>query len=254
MDDRKSGRKPHIILPAACLAFSMSLAAQSAPGEKKSAFRLRGEISYVKTSGNTDTESFAGKLDSARENPIHKFFFKGQYVYGRNSGREASNKLALDGRWEASLNQRFSTIVSMGYGRDKFSGYRFRVFVGPGLGYFLVKEEKRSLQLSLALNYYHDRFSVGERRELRFLTGKTLGKFEWRPRENFKFIQNLGHFISFSESGSYFVESETAAETRINRTLSIGVSYKANYQNRPPAPEIRRTDTTFLTTLIIDIK
>lgn len=219
-----------------------------------SPWKLRAEVSFVKTSGNTDTETFAGKVDAAREGRVQRFYLKGQYVYGKNSGREDSNKLLIDGRWEAALNDRFSGIVSLGYARDKFSGYRYRVFVGPGLGYFLFRDGRRSLQLSLALNYYHDRFSVGERQQLRSLTGKTLAKFEWRPLDNFRFVENLGHFLAFGEAGRYFVDSETAIETRINKTLSVGVSYKVNYQNRPPAAEIRRTDTTFLTALIIDVK
>jgi len=242
-------------MPAALLlGLALALHAQEGGEQKKNPWRLRSEISYVKTAGNTQTETFAGKLDSAREGRVYKLFFKGQYVYGKNSGREDSNKLALDGRWEAALNERFSGIVSVGYGRDKFSGYRYRVFIGPGVGYFLVKEEKRCLQLSLALNYYNDRFSVGERDKQRSLTGKTLAKFDWRPRGNFRFSENLGFFHAFNEAGRYFVESETAVEARINKTFSIGVSYKYNYQNRPPAPEIKRIDTTFLTTLIIDVK
>jgi putative salt-induced outer membrane protein len=254
MKEKRAGRNRRTILSACFLALVPLLAICGEEKPAKGPWRLRSEISYAKTSGNTDTESFAGKLDSAREGRVHKLFLKGQYVYGRNSGREDANKLALDGRWEAALNERFSGIVSAGYGRDKFSGYRFRVFIGPGLGYYLVKRERQSLQLSLALNYYHDRFSVGERQEQRSLTGKTLAKFEWRPRDNFKFSENLGFFHAFNEAGRYFVESETAAEVRINRIFSFGVSFKYNFQNRPPAPEIQKIDTTFLTALIIDLK
>ncbi len=254
MNEKRAGRNRQRILSACFLALVPVLASFGEEKPAKGPWRLRSEISYAKTSGNTDTESFAGKLDTAREGRVYKLFLKGQYVYGRNSGREDANKLALDGRWEAALNERFSGIVSVGYGRDKFSGYRFRMFVGPGLGYYLVKRERQSLQLSQALNYYHDRFSVGEREELRFLTAKSLGKFEWKPRDNLKLSECLSYFISFKEAGRYFVESETAAEVRINRAFSIGLSYKYNLQNRPPAPEIKKVDTTFLTTLIIDVK
>lgn len=239
---------------AVLLAAVAMNAAAPAPVPAPSPWKLRSEISFVKTSGNTDTETFAGKVEAAWVCCVHKIDLKGQYIYGQNSGGESSNRLALDGRCEAALNGRFSGIVTLGYGRDKFSGYRFRVFVGPGLGYYLVRDGKRSLQLSLGLNYSHDRFSVGESEQLRSLTGRSLVKFEWRPLGNFRLVENLGHLLSFGEAGRYFVDSETAIETRINKTLSIGVSYKINYQNRPPAAEIRRTDTTFLTALIIDVK
>lgn len=254
MNKQITGRNRQRLLAAWWLALAPIMVLSGEDKPEKGPWRLRSEISYVKTAGNTETETFAGKLDSAREGRVHKLFFKGQYIFGKNSGREAANKLALDGRWAAALNERFSGILSVGYGRDKFSGYRYRVFIGPGLGYFPIQEEKRCLQLSLALNYYHDRFSAGERQEQRSLTGKTLAKFEWRPRGNFRFSENLGYFHAFNEAGRYFVESETVVEARINRTFSIGVSYKYNYQNRPPAPEIEKIDTIFLTSLIIDLK
>ncbi len=240
--------------PALLLAITAALGAQDAAKPAQSPWHLRSEVSYVRTSGNTRTETFAGKLDASLQKRIHKFFVMGQYLYGRNRGREDSNKLALDGRWEAALNERFSGIVSLGYGRDKFSGFRYRLFLGPGLGYFLVKEARRTLQLSLALNCAYDRFSVGERRDLRSLTGKALAKFDWQALDNLKLLQNLGHVVSFGEAGRYFVESETGLEARINKTFSVGFSYRLNHQNRPPAPEIRKTDTTFLTTLILDIR
>lgn len=243
-----------VLLAAAVMAAGAPPADAAPPAPAPSPWKLRSEISFVKTSGNTDTETFAGKVEAAWVCCVHKFNLDGQYVYGRNSGRESSNRLAMGARWEAALNGRFSGIVTLGYGRDRFSGYRFRVFVGPGLGYYLVRDGNRSLQLSLGLNYSHDRFSVGEREQLRSLTGRSLAKFEWRPLGNFRLVENLGHLLSFGEAGRYFVDSETAIETRINKTLSIGVSYKINYQNRPPAAEIRRTDTTFLTALIIDVK
>ncbi len=247
---------PAVLLAATALAAGAppAAAAAPAPAPAPSPWRLRSEISFVKTSGNTDTETFAGKVEAAWVCCVHKFYLNGQYVYGRNSGRQDSNRLALDGRWEAALNGRVSGIVSLGYGRDQFSGYRYRVFVGPGLGYYLLKDKKRSLQLLLALNYYHDRFSVGEREQLRSLTARSQAKLEWRPLGNFRFVENLGHLLSLGEAGRAFVDSETAIETRINKTLSIGVSYKINYQSRPPAAEIRRIDTTFLTALIIDVK
>ena len=240
-------------LPVLLLLVLQPLAAQDAAAAK-SPWSLRSEVSFVRTSGNTRTETFAGKLDGSRQGPVHKLFIKAEYLYGRAAGREASNKLSLDGRWEAALNERFSGIVSLGYGRDKFSGFRCRLYVGPGLGYFLVKEARGSLQLSLALNCAYDRFSVGELRDLSTLTGKTLAKFDWQALDNLKLLQGLSHVVSFGEAGRYFVESETGIEARINKTFSVGVSYKLSYQNLPPAPEIRRPDTTVLTTLILDLK
>jgi putative salt-induced outer membrane protein len=220
--------------------------------EKEHLWKTRAEISYVKTSGNTDTQTFAGKLKTVKESPVNRFFFTGNFLYARNRERETSNKLSIDGRWERVFTKRFYGLLAVGYLRDRFSGYEYRIFGGPGIGYDFIKTEHHKLQGLLSLSYYHDQFSIGEKIRDDYFSGRAIGKYEWRIRENLKLKETLEYSISFKETDKYFIDSETAVEVKINRLFSIGISYVVNYQNQLPSPKLKHIDTTFLTTLIID--
>ncbi|GBE36028.1 hypothetical protein BMS3Bbin07_00165 [bacterium BMS3Bbin07] len=84
------------------------------------------------------------------------------------------------------------------------------------------------------------------------MTGKVTLKYEWEILENLKFKEKLDYSVSFKNTDNFFIDSATSVEAKINRALSLGLSYVVKYQNLLPSPEIKHTDTTFLTTLIID--
>jgi putative salt-induced outer membrane protein len=70
--------------------------------------------------------------------------------------------------------------------------------------------------------------------------------------ENLRFRENADYLVSFEDTDKYFINSETALEVKISEDFSLGVSYITAYQNQLPSPELKHTDTTFLSSLIID--
>lgn len=237
------------------ICFLISISPQSFADELLSAnnpWKVRIEVSYVNTSGNTDTQTFAGKLAAKKEGAFNRHFLDGSYLQTESEGDETSNKLKLEGRFERVVTKRLFGLLSAGYFRDKFSGYDFRAFGGPGLGIDLIKTDRHGLQGLISLLYYHDEFSAGEESSDEYAAGKVTARYEWRVLENLKIKETLDYFVSFKDTQRSFIDSVTSAEVKINSRLSLGLSYIVNYQNEPPSPDIEHTDTTFLTTLIID--
>ena len=209
-------------------------------------------LSYVNTSGNTDTETFASRLGLEREGKIHNFLFRGDALFAESDGEKTSDKIYFEGGWERFLSKKVFTLLSGGFSRDKFSGYEYRLFSGPGVGVEFVKNEKRELRGFFSLVYYRDKFSIGGRDTDDYFTGKLATSYSWNISENLKLGENLSYLASVERSGRYFIDSETALEVKINRFLSLGVGYLIDYQNDPPSTDLKKTDTMFLTNLILD--
>ena len=55
------------------------------------------------------------------------------------------------------------------------------------------------------------------------------------------------------EIEKYYIDVETALEVASSDQLSIGLRYLVNYQNQVPALGIKKTDTAFLTSLIVNL-
>jgi putative salt-induced outer membrane protein len=220
---------------------------------KEVSWQTRLELSYAQTSGNTDTQTFAGALEMHRPGPINRFFVNSSILRAESDGEETANKFSADGRWERIFTERFFGLLTTGFSRDTFSGYDYRVFGGPGIGYDLIKRERHKLQGLLSFLYYHDEFSVSGKDSEGYLTVKVTAKYEWQIRDNLKLKETFDYFVSLKETERSFVDSITSVEVKINKALSIGVSYTVNYQNKPPSSDLENTDTTLLTKLIVDL-
>lgn len=208
------------------------------------------ELSYVNTSGNVNTQTLSQKLEIKREGKINRFYLKNSALYATQERRETANRLEASARWERLLTDRFFLFLTSGYERDKFSGYEYKLSGGPGAGYDLVKTDRHELKLLLSTPYYYNKLE-GDGVD-NYGAAKLELYYQWRIYDNLKLKESANYFINLSDTQTYFVNSETSLEVKINDYVSLGVSYKLAYQNKPPEPGIKRTDTTFSTSLIVD--
>jgi len=208
------------------------------------------ELSYVRTSGNVRTQTLSEKLEIKREGKVNRLYFKNSALYATQEGSETANRFDVNGRWERLFTERFFGFLTSGYERDKFSGYEYKLSGGPGIGYDIIKTEKHDLKGLLSILYYYNRIEGNGIDN--YATAKAEIYYEWDIRENLRFKENLNYLVNLSDTQTYFINSETSLEVKINQHLSLGVGYKVAYQNKPPEPGVKRTDTTFSTSLIVD--
>ncbi len=208
------------------------------------------ELSYVRTSGNVETQTFSEKAEIKREGKVNRFFLKNSALYASQKEKETANRLNLSGRWERLFTERFFSFLTAGYERDKFSGYQYRWNGGPGIGYDLLKGKKHELKLLISILYYYNKFEMNGIDNYGTLKAETL--YQWNILENLRFKESINYTVDVSDRKTYFINSETAVEVKVVGIISLGVSYKIFYQNRPPSPEVKRTDTTFSTSFIVD--
>lgn len=246
--------RPALCIPVflVLLVFTPALA-DTKSGEKIYPWKTHIELSFTSTNGNSDTQTISGKFGIKKEGPVNRYYLSGSLLRSESQGVETSNRLAFDGRLERPVTKRFYLLYSAGYLRDRFSGYDLRLYTGPGLGAEIIKWEKQHLQTVINILYYHDEFTSGEKGTDDYINPKASARYEWRIRENVKFTEEADFSISLKEPKRYFIDSTTSFSVKIGGPLSLGVSYTVNYQHAPPSPDIKHTDTTFLTSLVIDI-
>ncbi|WP_457638631.1 DUF481 domain-containing protein [Persephonella sp.] len=212
--------------------------------------KLHAELSYVKTSGNSDTETFATKIEINAVYGKNRFLNKDSFLYGKTNKKENTNKLYLLGRWERLFGERLFGFVQGDYLRDKFSGYNYQTVWSAGLGYDLLKTEKHQLKLLSSIGYTFQDYKNGTSND--YTTGSLEADYRWNIQDNLQLKEELRYRTNLEDTQVYFVNSETSLQVKINAHFSLGVGYKVAYQNRPPSSGIKKTDTTFLTSLIVD--
>lgn len=221
----------------------------AAASAEEQGLKGRAEASYVRTSGNTDTQTLAGKVSGAYEAGANRYFLKANVLFAKSDGDETSNRWLLEGRYERALTDRLFAFAEASYLKDKFAGYDSKIQLGPGAGYEFIKTERHLLKGLASLLYTWDNYTDDGTDS--YPTAKLTGNYTWQIQENLKFRQDLEYLTSLEDLNVFFVNSETGVEVKVASNISLGLSYLINYQNDPPG-DAKHNDRTFLTSLIAD--
>ena len=233
------------------------------------------ELSYMNSSGNSETETFSMKSDFSKKFDDTKSIkgkANGSFVTDKNSktdDNEIANKLYIEGEYDHKVSTDFFAFIKTDYTADKFSGFEYKVNVGPGLGYKVpFKAKGHSLDLSLSIAYSQDKEQKENSNSINYSSGNLGIKYVWEINKLWKFKQDLSGHQDFENSENYSAKSSTALEHKLTSlgidklgvvgevlkpleksSVSLGVSYTINYQNNAPKKDV---DRLFLTSIIID--
>ncbi len=206
------------------------------------------ELSYVQTSGNTNTTTFSSKLQgTAALSAIESIKAKGNILYSENDENTSANKYNIELDYNHMINEKLYSYMGINYIKDELSDYDYRLNIGPGLGYKLIEDEVQTVDIQGGLDYAYDKYKNSTKDN--YLAGRTELNYKYRFSPNLEFKQMLSYLASFEDANKYFVVSDSALEVNMTKNLSLGVSYNMDYTNQT---EKEKLDKKFLTSLIVD--
>lgn len=259
------------IVLSVALASSLMLAADV---KKDDALVTHTELGYIETQGNTVTKTFNldAKAKKGWGKHIATLVFDGQYA--SDTDVETKNKYLLELTYDYEFTERFAFSYLAGYKSDKFSGFAYQAYTGPGAKYKAIVSEKHNLSMDANLLYAQDAYddvytdaTTGD--VIAYPTAipagaiKTPGisdeygsyrlkaAYGWQVLDNLKFDQELSLRGSMKEANNYFIFSKSGLTSKLSDIFSAGLSYKVDYI-QVPAEGKKDTDTTLTANLIID--
>ena len=242
--------------------------------KKDDAFVTHTEFGYIETQGNTRTQTFnlESKVKKGWQKHIANLLFDGQYA--SDKGDEIKNKFLIELEYDYEFTDRFAFNYLVGYKQDRFSGYDYQFYTGPGAKYKAIKTNKHNLSLEANILYSTDdiedtdydsdgiiikypnplnkptaRTKEGYKDEYAAARAKMV--YNWQILKNLKFDQELSYRCDLGNIDTYFAFSKTALSTKFSDIFSAGVSYKVDYANNPATGK-EYADRTFTANLIID--
>jgi putative salt-induced outer membrane protein len=232
------------------------------------------ELGYIQTNGNTNTKTFnldatAKKSWGKQEGKIH---FDGQYA--DDDGVETKNKYLIELNYNYNFTQRLAFDYLVGYKDDKFSGYDYQFYTGPGARYKAITSDVQNLSIEGNILYSQDQYSdeeydssgnvihypnpdnipvativSGAKND--YAAYRLKGLYDYKITQTLKFAQELSIRGQFDEMSNYFAFSKSSLTAKLSDIFSAGVSYKVDYAHLPPADK-SSTDSTFTFNLIAD--
>lgn len=224
--------------------------AKLAPQEKKNTFVTHTEFGLITTSGNTDTTNYNLDLNVKKSWDKHVFGLTFDAQYADDNGIETKTKFLTELNYDYELTDRFAFNYLVGYKDDKFSGYNYQAYTGPGVKYKAIKEEKHNLSLEGNILYSQDELELASKTS-NYGAFRAKAIYEWQILESLKFAQDLSYRTEIEDSNNYFVYSKTALISKVSDIFSFGINYKIDYVKAPPA-STQHSDKTLTINLIAD--
>jgi putative salt-induced outer membrane protein len=207
----------------------------------------KAEVSYVGTSGNTDTSSLGGGFLVEYKPLPWEFGLKGAVIHAETDDITTAESYALDFRAARLLNERWDLFGEALYYKNEFAGIESRYGVRGGAGYKLLLGPAHFLKFDAAFGFISEDPVIGEEDDFPTLSGGVHYKWIFSPSaeftDDFVITQNL------DDSDDVVYTNIAALTATLTRLLALKASYTIRYDNQP-VPGFEERDTITAVSLV----
>jgi len=258
--------KKSLIIAFAILA--VPFATFAGEEEVKSGFNHNSEAGFVKTGGNTNSETFSIKQDTYYKWNKELLRWTGNYVSTKaavpvnGSVNDQPVNITAENwatalRYERTFSSYLGAYGQVGFAQDRFQGVIQRRDAGAGINYHIVKnksfwwdfelgyqfmKELRTQDINGNFHPYYHFARAFTAMEYSYSKAVMLGLW----------VEFLFPFADQTGSGEadYRINFEPYLISVLSDNFSLKVSYGGRYRNTPVVPGNQQLDYTFSTTLI----
>ena len=205
-------------------------------------------VGFAGTSGNAKTLTFTTGVNANRTTNTDKtsLYFNIIKASALINGASASTAQAVRGgvAYDHNVSPRLFVNAFNDYEYDRFQNLDLRFVLGGGLGFHALKTERSRLDLLAGADFNRSTFSTP-------LTQNSAELF-WGDEYSLKLnsatslVQSYRMFNDMTNTGSYRVNFDIGASTKLAKWLNWNVSVSDRYLNHPAAG--RKTNDLLYTT------
>lgn len=230
------------------LTLAGSAAAQTPPAdEPPPRWERKAEVSFVATSGNTDT-STAGLGASMIWRPS-PWTTEAKVAFVRSEAQEVetARSLAADLRQARNLSPRVDIFGRYGFLSDEFAGIDARNTIDGGVGYKLLLGPVHTLRLDAGLGYSREDRVTGD--DLSFALINLGPAYKFKISENADITDAAIWTRSLDEGEDWRFNNALALTAAISRIFSLKAQHELKHANAP-VPGFEKTDTLMSVALV----
>ena len=222
------------------------LAPISVHAEEASVSKWSGEaeLGYLKTSGNTDTESLHAKGKLVNERKKWKHTGTIEVTDKSDSGVTTASRWYLTGKSDYTIDDLSYLFVALSYENDDFSGYDYQATETAGYGYHAIKKEDLKLDLEAGAGARQSKLNSGASNSEGLVTG--TANLTWVISKTSTFTQLLS--VEAGDDNT-ITRSVSALTMQIVGNLSAKLSHSIKNSSDVPVGT-EKTDTESVVTLV----
>jgi putative salt-induced outer membrane protein len=207
-------------------------------------------LSWVATSGNTDTSAFGLDFGLDRKPEPWGLSLAARGNRADDNGVLTAENYVVAARAVRKLGERWEGFGGLQWSKDPFAGYDSQTVVSAGATYIAVNSDRHYLNFDAGLAYtWEDRIPPGIDTDF---AGGILGlAWEWKLSESAKLTERLMFYPNFDASSDWRLTSVTAIEAAVHEWLALRFGYDVRHRNEPIG-DAKSTDTTSTASVVFN--
>lgn len=204
-------------------------------------------LSYLSTSGNTDTSSFGLTAAWARQPTPWGMEITAFANRAEADGVTTAERYFGGVRGKRAMGDRWELFGGLSYARDEFAGFDSRVIVEAGGIWKALLGPQHELAFDAGLTWTQEEPVVGAGED--FLGAVAGAAYAWKITEAATFRERLLFFPNFDTSEDWRLRSETSFEAAFAASWALRLGYLYTRDNLPAAG-FEKTDSTTSVSLV----
>jgi putative salt-induced outer membrane protein len=233
-----------IAVLVACAAASNALADGAPPLPPAQGWSGKGELGYVMSRGNANTDSANAKLDLADVVGDWKHSLHLEGLYGRSDEITSAERWAALIQSDYQFTARAFTFGALHFLQDEFSGFQYQASVTTGLGYRFIATDSNKLAAQAGVGYRRLRPEVLVLNATGAVTARIAGDSSGNAIATAGFdyahIFNAStkitdKFLLESGAGNTALENDLALVVNMSKRLALSAGFTFQNNTGPPA-------------------
>ena len=214
------------------------LALALAPALPAAEWSPEAELGLVATSGNTETTSARGRFGLKGEDALWTHDYGFSALWAEDSGQTTAERYDLSGKLGRKFGERQYAGAAARFEDDAFSSYDYQATLAFNYGAWLLRDDRRVLQLEGGPGVRQSRDSLtGETERDGLLRG--FVDYSHQLTESTRFFNTL--LVEAGEENT-FAQNDIGLAVSINKSLALKASLQARHNTEVPLGT-ERTDT-----------
>jgi putative salt-induced outer membrane protein YdiY len=185
------------------------------------------------TRGNSSTLLVTGSLQTHKKTPDNEIKLGADGAYGEDSSVENVDTIHGFGQYNHLFTDKFYGYLRAEALHDGIADLQYRLTVGPGAGYYFLKETNTTFAGEFGASYVDQRLGDVDDN---YVTLRLAENFEYKfKRFGARFWESVEVLPQVNKFDNYLVNAEVGIESALSQTISLKTYLVDNFNNEPAA-------------------
>ena len=184
------------------------------------------------TRGNSDTLLVTGGVLTEKKGKINEWGFGADGAYGVNNGQKDVDTIHTFGQVNHLFTDNFFGYLRVNALHDGISDLQYRLTIGPGVGYYLLKQTNTTLAFEGGSAVVFERLGS---KDNTYATLRLAERFEHKFTDRARIWQSVEILPQVNDFNNYLVNAEFGIESSLSKKLSLQTFVVDNFVNQPAA-------------------